>query len=129
MTAVIRDALPEAAEASLNATQKVCAALRALAGRSPVALRALAEATELNKVTVFRILGTLAIEGFVQRPPGSRAYELGPGVAVAIRSPDGDALGSFSVLALSERIEARVQPPVQWLQEAARDTEGLIAVR
>lgn len=259
MTAVISEG---PAEASLNATQKVCAVLRALAGRSPAALRDLAEVTELNKVTVFRILGTLAVEGFVQRSPGSRSYELGPeiavlatslgrridlqaaarlallklaaqcgdtavlsiragtsavcidrqtgdfpiqsnylypgtrrplgvgagatailaalplaesellidllapklqrypglplavvrdhvrqarrcgfavvlnrivdkmgGVAVAIRSPDGDALGSFSVLALSERIEARVQPLVQWLQEAARDTESLIAVR
>jgi len=262
VTAIISEAAPGAAEASLNATQKVCAVLRALAGRSPIALRDLAAATELNKVTVFRILGTLAGEGFVQRPPGSRSYELGPeiavlamslgrrvnlqaaarlallklaaqsgdtavlsiragtaaicidrqtgnfpiqsnylypgtrrplgigagatailaalplaegellidllapklqlyprlplavvrdharqarrcgyavvlnqivdkmgGIAVAIRLPDGGVLGSFSILALSERIETRVQPLVQWLQEAARDTEALIAVR
>lgn len=259
MTIPFPDAAPEA-EASLNATQKVCAVLRALAGRSPAALRDLAEATELNKVTAFRILGTLASEGFVQRPAGSRLYELGPeitvlatalgrkmdlraaarlallklaaqsgdtavlsirigteavcidrqtgdfpiqsnylypgtrrplgvgagatailaalpraegevivdllapkleaysrftlalvrdhvqqarccghavvlnhivdkmgGIAVAIRSANGDVLGSFSILALSERIEARVQPLARWLHEAARDTERLLA--
>lgn len=260
MTAIVSEAPPGAAEASLNATQKVCAVLRALGGRSPVALRDLAEVTELNKVTVFRILGTLANEGFVQRPAGSRSYELGPeitvlatalgrtvdlraaarlallrlaaqsgdtavlsiragteavcidrqtgdfpiqsnylypgtrrplgvgagatailaalprpegdmllellaprlepyprlplavvhdqvrqaracghavllnhivdkmgGIAVAIRSADGGVAGSFSILALSERIEPRAALLVQWLHEAAQDTEALIS--
>ncbi len=260
MTDEASGAVLGAAEASLNATQKVCAVLRALANRSPAPLRDLAEATELNKVTVFRILGTLASEGFVQRPAGSRSYELGPeivvlatalnrtidlraaarlpllrlaaqsgdtailsiragtaavcierqtgdypiqsnylypgtrrplgvgagatailaalpraesdmlidllvpklkpyprltpaivrdhvhqarqrgyalvlnqivdkmgGIAVAIRSADGHVLGSFSVLALSERIEGRIQSLVHWLHEAVQETEALIA--
>lgn len=55
MTAAISDALPGAAEASPDATQKVCTVMRALAGRSPITLRDLAEATELNEVMVFRI--------------------------------------------------------------------------
>lgn len=71
----------DAADGSLNATQKVCAVLRALASHAPAALRDLAEAAELNKVTTFRILGTLAREGFVGRPPGSQLYDLGPEIA------------------------------------------------
>jgi DNA-binding IclR family transcriptional regulator len=62
----------------LNAVQKVCAVLRALTSRSPAALRDIAEASGINKVTAFRILGTLASEGFVRRPANSRLYELGP---------------------------------------------------
>lgn len=74
-------------DTSLNATQKVCAVLRALGTSSPAALRDLAVAADMNKVTTFRILGTLASEGFVRRPAGSRLYELGPEItalAVAI---------------------------------------------
>lgn len=251
---------PDPADVGLNATQKVCAVLRALASHSPAALRDVAGRSALNKVTAFRILGTLASEGFVRRAAGSRSYELGPeiavlatalarrtdlrgaarsallrlaaqsgdtavlslrvgteavcldrqtgdfpiqsnylypgtrrplgvgagatailaalphaecemvlgalppklapfprlspelvqeqvqearrqghavvldrivhrmgGIAVAISGPRGDVLGSFSVLALSERIEARVELLAQWLHEAARETERLIA--
>ena len=251
---------PATAETGLTAAQKVCAVLRALAARSPATLRDVSEVTRLNKVTAFRILGTLAGEGFVRRPAGSRLYELGPeiavlatalgrgmdlraasrpallklaaqsgdtavlsiragseavcvdrqtgdfpiqsnylypgtrrplgvgagatailaalprtegdvlvdllapklgpyprlslavvrghvqqarrsdhaivlnqivdrmgGIAVAIRTTDRDVLGAFSIVALSERIEQRVQPLAQWLHEAARDTERLIA--
>ncbi|MDQ2801773.1 MAG: helix-turn-helix domain-containing protein, partial [Pseudomonadota bacterium] len=240
--------------------QKVCAVLRALASHAPAALRDLAKAAELNKVTTFRILGTLAREGFVGRPPGSQLYDLGPevavlaralasrvnlraasrpalvrlaaqsgdtavlsiragweavcldrqtgdfpiqsnylypgtrrplgvgagatallaalppdegdmlvellagklepfprlsvavvrdqveharrcgyamvlnhivdqmgGIAVAIRSPEGEALGAFSILALSERIESRIQQLAAFLHEAAHDTERVIA--
>ena len=52
--------------------------LRALAGGAPAPLRDLAAAAGLNKVTTFRILGTLVQEGFARRPP----YDLGPEVAV-----------------------------------------------
>lgn len=249
-----------AADGSLNATQKVCAVLRALASHAPAALRDLAKAAELNKVTTFRILGTLVREGFVGRPQGSQLYNLGPeiavlanalasgvnlraasrpalvrlaaqsgdtavlsiragweavcldrqtgdfpiqsnylypgtrrplgvgagatallaalppdegdmlvellagklglfprlsvavvrdqvaharrcgyaivlnhivdrmgGIAVAIRSPEGEALGAFSILALSERIESRVPQLTAFLHEAARETEQVIA--
>lgn len=68
----------DGAEASLNAVQKACAVLRALTGRSPAALRDIAEAAGLHKVTTLRILGTLASEGFVRRPANSKLYDLGP---------------------------------------------------
>ena len=66
----------------LNATQKICAVLRALAGCAPAPLRDLAAAAGLNKVTTFRILGTLVQEGFARRPGGTQLYDLGPEVAV-----------------------------------------------
>ena len=56
--------------------------LRALAGGAPAPLRDLAAAAGLNKVTTFRILGTLVQEGFARRPPGTQLYDLGPEVAV-----------------------------------------------
>jgi len=69
-------------QAQPNAAQKVCAVLRALAAHSPAALRDLSRAAGLNKVTTFRILGTLVGEGFVRRPAGTQLYDLGPEVAV-----------------------------------------------
>ena len=66
----------------LNATQKICAVLRALAGCAPAPLRDLAAVAGLNKVTTFRILGTLVQEGFARRPTGTQLYDLGPEVAV-----------------------------------------------
>lgn len=56
--------------------------LRALAAHAPAPLRDLARAAGLNKVTTFRILGTLTQEGFVRRPTGTQSYDLGPEVAV-----------------------------------------------
>jgi len=78
-------AQPDAAQldpAQPNAAQKVCAVLRALAAHAPAALRDLSQAAGLNKVTTFRILNTLAGEGFVRRPAGTQLYDLGPEVAV-----------------------------------------------
>jgi DNA-binding IclR family transcriptional regulator len=95
--------------AGLNTVQKACAVLRALAGhRSPAALRDVAKAAGVNKVTAFRILGTLAGEGFVRRPANSRLYELGPEVlalsAALRRSPnllDQARLALFQIAAAS----------------------------
>ena len=67
---------------SLNATQKICAVLRALADHAPAALRDVALAAGLNKVTTFRILGTLTQEGFARRPAGTNLYDLGSEIAV-----------------------------------------------
>ena len=45
------------------------------------------------------------------------------GIAVAIRSPSYGVVGSFSILALSQRIQSRTDTLVTLLHEAARDTE------
>lgn len=77
---------PGTDETTLNATQKVCAVLRALAAHAPAALRTLASEAELNKGTTFRILNSLAREGFVRRPVGSQLYDMGPEIAVLAQS-------------------------------------------
>ena len=82
MTSNSLDVADDAADVSLNATQKVCAVLRAFGNAPSASLRDLAAAAELNKVTTFRILGTLVSEGFVRRPPDSRLYELGPEISL-----------------------------------------------
>ncbi len=76
-------------DSHLNATQKICAVLRALSEHAPAPLRSLATAAGLNKVTAFRILGTLVQEGFVRRPPGSQLYDLGPEMTVLATSLAG----------------------------------------
>ena len=98
MNAMLADALPPLPEvgeaeraaqpgtAQPNAAQKVCAVLRALAAHAPAALRDVSRAAGLNKVTTFRILNTLAGEGFVRRPAGTQLYDLGPEVAVLATS-------------------------------------------
>ena len=70
------------ADSSLNATQKICAVLRALADHAPAPLRDVAVAAGLNKVTAFRILRTLTAEGFARRPAGTQLYDLGSEIAV-----------------------------------------------
>jgi DNA-binding IclR family transcriptional regulator len=79
----------EEIDPNLNATQKICAVLRALSEHAPAPLRSLATAAGLNKVTAFRILGTLVQEGFVRRPAGSQLYDLGPEIAVLATSLAG----------------------------------------
>ena len=111
---------------ALNATQKICAVLRALTGCAPAPLRDLASAAGLNKVTTFRILGTLVQEGFARRPAGTQLYDLGPEVAVLATALAG-RVGAFSILALSERITARTDQLVGHLRAAARDTEHILA--
>jgi len=103
-----------AADAGLNATQKVCAVLRALGSRSPAALRDLAAETDMNKVTAFRILGTLVSEGFVRRPAGSRLYELGPEVAALAAS-----------LAQKTDLRSAARPPLLLLAAESGDTAVL----
>jgi DNA-binding IclR family transcriptional regulator len=60
-----------------NSIQKVCAILKVLAQRHPLRLTEIAEAAMLNKATTLRILATLISEGFVNRIPGGKSYELG----------------------------------------------------
>ncbi|GAC1534828.1 MAG: IclR family transcriptional regulator [Candidatus Velthaea sp.] len=61
-----------------NAIQKACAIVRLLAQDSPLRLSELAGRTDLNKVTVLRVLDTLIGEGFVRPVHGSKTYALGP---------------------------------------------------
>jgi DNA-binding IclR family transcriptional regulator len=97
-----------------NAAQKVCAVLRALAAHSPAALRDLSRAAGLNKVTTFRILGTLAGEGFVRRPRGTQLYDLGPEVAVLA-----------TALAGRVNLRAAAQPALLRLASVSGDTAVL----
>ena len=60
-----------------NATQKVCAILRAISARSPQRLAEITSRTGLNKVTALRILETLIEEGFVEREPEGRGFARG----------------------------------------------------
>lgn len=99
--------------ASPNATQKVCAVLRALASHAPAALRTIAFEAELNKVTTFRILNSLAREGFVRRPQGSQLYDIGPEIAVFAR-------------AFNDRVNLRTAARPSLLRLAARS--GDVAV-
>jgi DNA-binding IclR family transcriptional regulator len=101
----------DGAEASLNAVQKVCAVLRALADRSPAALRDITEATGLHKVTAFRILATLASEGFVRRPAHSKLYELGP-----------EALAMSATLRRSVNVLDLARPALLQLARASGDS-------
>lgn len=61
-----------------NATQKVCAILRALSARSPQRLAEIAVWTGLHKVTALRIIETLIEEGFVERRADGRGFSRGP---------------------------------------------------
>ena len=49
------------------------------------------------------------------------------GIAMVIRSPEGEVIGTFSVLALSERVTERTEALAGYLQAAVRNTEEALA--
>lgn len=97
---------PEGEGRTTNATQKVCAILRALSARSPQRLAEVSAWTGLNKVTVLRILETLIEEGFVERAPDGRGFGRGTEflalAASAGRSHDIRALARPSLVRLAD---------------------------
>ena len=60
-----------------NSAQKVCRILRVLSTPTPLRLVDLCAGADLNKATTLRLLDTLITEGFVQRDPVSKRYQLG----------------------------------------------------
>lgn len=74
---LVSDREPDDESRATNATQKVCAILRALSARSPQRLSEISAWTGLNKVTVLRIIETLIAEGFVDREAGGRGFARG----------------------------------------------------
>lgn len=97
---------PEEEGRSTNATQKVCAILRALSARSPQRLAEISARTGLNKVTALRILETLIDEGFVERAADSRGFARGTEflalAASAGRSQDLRELARPSLVRLAD---------------------------
>lgn len=63
--------------------------LRALGRLAPAELRAISRLAGLNKVTTFRILGSLVSEGFASRPPETQLYDVGPELVVLTASQAG----------------------------------------
>ena len=49
---------------------------------APAELRDISRIAGLNKVTTFRILGSLVREGFASRPPDTQLYDVGPELVV-----------------------------------------------
>jgi DNA-binding IclR family transcriptional regulator len=88
-----------------NAVQKVCALIRALSAPVPRRLSELAAETGLNKVTVLRILDTLAQEGFAARTADGRRWRTGTELtalaASAARPDDLRVLARPSLLRLA----------------------------
>ena len=56
--------------------------MRALGSLAPAELRDISRIAGLNKVTTFRILGSLVREGFASRPPDTQLYDVGPELVV-----------------------------------------------
>ena len=67
----------------------MCAVLRALGSLAPAELRDISRVAGLNKVTTFRILGSLVGEGFASRPPDTQLYDVGPEMVVLTASLAG----------------------------------------
>jgi DNA-binding IclR family transcriptional regulator len=68
----------DASLAKESAIAKVCSILKSLSETSPQRLNALADRTNLNRATAFRILEELAVAGFVVKRGRPPAYEFGP---------------------------------------------------
>jgi DNA-binding IclR family transcriptional regulator len=103
------DREPEDEGRSTNATQKVCAILRALSAGSPQRLAEISAWTGLNKVTALRILETLIEEGFVEREADGRGFARGREIlalaASAGRSHDVRELARPSLVRLADLSE------------------------
>ena len=74
---------------TVQSVERALALLQQLA-RGPAGVSELAEATELPKSTVARLLATLEARNAVDRPPGTTDYRLGPAMAdlAAIAPPN-----------------------------------------
>lgn len=87
--------------------------LRALGSLAPAELRELSRAAGLNKVTTFRILGSLVREGFASRPPETQLYDIGPELVVLTAS-------------LPRRIDIRVAARPSLIMLAARSGDAAV---
>ncbi|KQP15145.1 IclR family transcriptional regulator [Pseudorhodoferax sp. Leaf267] len=92
-----------------SSVAKACRILRAIGALAQPRLTDIAQATELDKATVLRLLDALAREGFVQRDAQTKLYRAGPelqlaGVAALARI-DPRAIVRPSLLRLAHRFE------------------------
>jgi DNA-binding IclR family transcriptional regulator len=100
-----------------SAIAKVCSILKSLSEASPQRLNALADRTNLNRATAFRILEELAIAGFVVKRGQPPAYEFGP-----------EALGMAAASFRSLNILTAARPSLLQLAHRSGDTV-LLTVR
>lgn len=95
--------------AVLSSVQKACRILKAVASLQDPRLTSIAEATQLDKATVLRLLEMLAEEGFATRDGATKQFALGPELtamgAVAAARVDLRRIAQPSLLRLTAEFE------------------------
>lgn len=104
-----RSAGHEADSAALSSVRKACRILKAIGSVADPRLTSIAQATQLDKATVLRLLEMLADEGFASRDGASKQFALGPELAVlgaaAAARVDFRAIAQPSLLRLTAEFQ------------------------